>query len=95
MAGARRIASWSLGLSLVLLVSVIVSASIGPVDIHPVDVAKSILNAVVLPAGVTSGADDGSLLSGVVPVAIEWVTPFAYDVPTAHQTIVVDLRLPR
>ncbi len=100
MASVRRIASWTLALSILLIVSVLVSASIGPADIGPVTVVKSVLNTIAVPTGISvsmigSHQFGAGLTNGPGPISIRWSQPFAFDVPDAHQTIVVHLRLPR
>lgn len=100
MAGRTRITQWVLALSLVLVGSILLSASIGPVDIHPLAVAKSMLNALAVPTGVSISATGGTnLIASVSPIApsidVTWSALFDFDVPDTHQSIIMDIRMPR
>ncbi|WP_254767962.1 vitamin B12 ABC transporter permease BtuC [Salinilacihabitans rarus] len=89
-----RIASWSAGLAALLAAVVVASAALGPVRIAPVAVAKAILNAVVVPTGLTTGT--ASLGPASVPVpGFEYGSPFGFAVHEPHQIIVAEVRLPR
>lgn len=97
MAGVARTVRWSTALGVLLAAAVVTSATVGPVDIHPIDVVKSALNALAVPTGVAlSTSGEGLLLTeGVPSIDVRWARPFQFDVPRAHQQIVVGLRLPR
>ncbi|MUW15384.1 vitamin B12 ABC transporter permease BtuC [Halorubrum sp. CBA1125] len=89
-----RSAGWSAALTAVLALVVVVSAAIGPVRIPPVEVAKAVLNALAVPAGVeTTSPGTGPL---TLPGAeLTYRSPFAFPVDDVHQRIVVGVRLPR
>lgn len=92
--------SWSLGLTAVLVLTILISASLGSVDIHPLDVLKSVLNALAIPTGLSMSLDSGSYLgSDLLPISptfdVHWQVLFDFDVKETHQTIVVMYRLPR
>ncbi|MFP4591108.1 MAG: vitamin B12 ABC transporter permease BtuC [Halobacteriales archaeon] len=97
MAGIARIIRWSLGLTAVLLVTVVVSATVGPVEVQPLTVLKSALNAVAVPTGIRVPAGgDGVVGAEVIPtIEFRWRRPFQFDVPATHERIVVGIRLPR
>lgn len=96
MGAFTKTASWSFALLGLLVVSIVASASIGSVDIPLRVVAKSVLNAIAVPTGISVGTDDGSMLAGVIPgVQIAWMPIFDFDVPSTHATIVIYVRLPR
>ncbi|WP_324758946.1 vitamin B12 ABC transporter permease BtuC [Haloarcula montana] len=81
-----RALSWSGALVGVLLAVVTVSAGIGPVWIPPADVGKVLLNAVVVPTGVTLSAGGPELTT----------TPlFQFPVGELQRQIVLQVRLPR
>ena len=80
----RRTVAWSAGLVVALVLVVVVSATIGPVAIPALAVAKAILNEVAVPMP--------ALASGV---SVGWVHPFSFAVEQSHATIVTKLRLPR
>jgi len=96
---AVRAAVWSVPLAALLVAAILVSATIGAVDITPLAVAKAAYDAFVLPAGV--GLDSGvwELAPGVgIPYVrpdVSWIAPFSASVPATTRTIVVNIRLPR
>lgn len=95
-----RAVSWSLVLTGLLVVTILASASIGSVDIHPIDVAKAILNTLSVPAGVSITLNGGSYLGAdLLPVSpsfdLHWRSLFDFGVTDSHQRIVVNIRLPR
>ncbi|WP_066414694.1 vitamin B12 ABC transporter permease BtuC [Halorubrum aethiopicum] len=90
----RRAVAWSTALAAALAAVVVVSAGIGPVSIPPAEVAKIVLNAAVVPAGVEFGT------AGAGPLALPGVefayrSPFAFPVDDVHRRIVLLVRLPR
>ncbi|PCR90175.1 vitamin B12 ABC transporter permease BtuC [Natrinema ejinorense] len=91
-----RTAAWSAALVVVLVVVVLASAALGPVRIDLVTVAMAMLNAIVVPAGVTVGSVSVPVLDLSVPVpALEYAAIFSFDVPATRQIIVERVRLPR
>ncbi|AZQ14009.1 vitamin B12 ABC transporter permease BtuC [Halorubrum sp. PV6] len=94
MSAWGRSAAWSAALTAALVAVVVVSAAIGPVRIPPVEVVKSVLNALVVPAGIeTTSQGTGALMLPGVTLAYQ--SPFAFPVDDVHQQIVVGVRLPR
>ncbi|WP_418282744.1 vitamin B12 ABC transporter permease BtuC [Halorubrum sp. DTA98] len=94
MGTVARAATWSVALAALLAVVVTVSAGIGPVRIPPAEVVKVVLNALVVPAGVETGARGTGPL--VVPTAdVVYRSPFAFPVDDVHRRIVLYVRLPR
>jgi iron complex transport system permease protein len=79
----QRTVAWSAGLAAALALVTVYSATIGPVAIPPLAVAKAILNDIALPTL--------SLGAGLV----QWVHPFTFPVEQSHAVIVTKLRLPR
>ena len=91
-----RTAVWSAGLFVLLVAVVLTSAALGPVRIDVVTVAMAMLNAVVVPVGVTSSSASLPVIGVSVPtLGLEYATVFSFDVPVTHQIIVKDIRLPR
>lgn len=93
----RRIetGAWFVSLSVLLVCVILLSAALGPVRVDPVVVAKILLNTVVLPGGI-----EGTALVGIGPLSIPlpriaWTSAFEFPVPTTHETIVMQIRLPR
>ncbi|PSP37249.1 iron ABC transporter [Halobacteriales archaeon QH_7_65_31] len=79
------------GLLALLLVVVVVSAGIGPVEIGPMTVTKVFANALAVPVGV-----DLTRATLTAPWrVVEWYAPFSYDVQSLYSTIVLQIRLPR
>jgi iron complex transport system permease protein len=77
--------SYSTALFAGLLATIAGAATIGPVPIPYDTVAKALLNATAVPAGLT--------LQGGLGVVL--VHPFDFDVAHTHKLIVVDVRAPR
>ncbi|GAB6878491.1 vitamin B12 ABC transporter permease BtuC [Halorubrum gandharaense] len=94
MQTAARTTAWSIGLAALLAVVVVISAGIGPVRIPPAEVAKVVLNALAVPAGVEFGGRGSGLLS-VVNAHLVYRSPFAFPVQSTHEQIVMRVRLPR
>ncbi|WP_302081250.1 vitamin B12 ABC transporter permease BtuC [Salinibaculum rarum] len=93
-----RTTLWSAGLVTVLCLTMLASATVGPVDLGLFAVAKACLNAIGIPTGL--GLSEGVVtVAGAriqIPVpAISYTYPFSFAVPTIAETIVRQLRLPR
>ena len=94
-----RTVGWCAGLSGLLVASVLVGATIGPIRIPIPVVAKAVLNGLAVPTvGVVGGSGETS--AAAVSVAgigldVGFVSPFAYQVPEPSRVIVTQLRLPR
>ncbi|WP_097008327.1 vitamin B12 ABC transporter permease BtuC [Natronoarchaeum philippinense] len=90
---------WSVPLAVLLGVAILVSATIGPVEIPAIAVARAVYDAFVVPAGV--GVDTGfwQLVPGLsIPYLwpdLAWASPFSASVPATTRAIVVNIRLPR
>jgi iron complex transport system permease protein len=93
-----RVAGWSAGLFAALVGAMLVSATIGPVNIDAATVARAMLNTVVYPSGVSVGSAQagvgGHTLAVPVP-DVSYTQPLSLDVPATEQTIVERIRLPR
>ncbi|MCU4925176.1 vitamin B12 ABC transporter permease BtuC [Halobacteria archaeon AArc-dxtr1] len=91
-----RTVSWSAGLIALLAAVIVGSAAVGSVHIHPLTVAKAILNAVAVPSGLSVGSLALPVGGWSVPAPeIATTAPFAFDVPDTSEVIVTDIRLPR
>ncbi|WP_137290230.1 vitamin B12 ABC transporter permease BtuC [Natronorubrum halophilum] len=91
-----RTVSWSAGLIVLLVAVIIGSAALGSVRIDPVTVALAILNAVVVPSGVTLETGTLPVVGTGVPVPdLRYTSVFSFDVSRTDQIIVADIRLPR
>ncbi|AGB15971.1 ABC-type Fe3+-siderophore transport system, permease component [Halovivax ruber XH-70] len=92
----RRVIGWSTALVFVLVGSIVASAAIGPIGIDPVVVAKSILNSLSVPTSVDTTTATLPFVEWTIPAPSVSYTPlFGFDVHGPHESIVVDLRLPR
>ncbi len=92
----ERVLSWSIGLTMLLVGTVIVSAGLGPVRIDPITVTLAALNAVVVPSGIGFGSWAVPVAGWSIPVpSLEYTGMFAFETHAPHQTIVADIRLPR
>ncbi|MDZ7730461.1 MAG: vitamin B12 ABC transporter permease BtuC [Natrialbaceae archaeon] len=90
----RQIFAWSAGLFVLVILCVLVSATIGSVDIELATVAKASLNAIPVPHGLTLGGI--AVLGTTLPVpSLEFAPIFAFEVHRPHQIIVTKIRLPR
>jgi len=88
-----RTGAWTAGLSGVLLVTVLVSAGVGPVHVPAPTVAAVLLDAIRVPTAVSVGPIGSG---GVVPpVDVSSVPVFSYPAPATSRTIVAAVRLPR
>ena len=86
------------GLSVALVATILVSATVGPVSIDLPTVSKAALNAVGFPVRLDVGVDAVPLFGSSVPVpglSVEYVYPFSFDIPETSETIVRQIRLPR
>jgi iron complex transport system permease protein len=93
MSLAGRTLTWVLGLAVLLLLVVVVSAGIGPVWIPPQEVAKVLVNAVVVPTGIDVSVRAGAVWRPAVSVSARPL--FALPVDSLHEQIVLRVRLPR
>ncbi len=96
---AVRAVVWSVPLAALLVAVILVSATIGPVDITPLAAAKAAYDAFVVPAGVSLDSGVWRLAPGVgIPYVwpdLQWIAPLSASVPATTRTIVVNIRLPR
>ncbi|HMB51282.1 MAG TPA: iron chelate uptake ABC transporter family permease subunit, partial [Natronoarchaeum rubrum] len=94
-----RAVVWSVPLAALLVAVILVSATIGPVDITPLAAAKAAYDAFVVPAGVSLDSGVWRLAPGVgIPYVwpdLQWIAPLSASVPATTRTIVVNIRLPR
>ena len=93
-----RAATFSAVLAAVLVGVVLASATVGPVALDALVVAKAALNAVGVPVGlgVFTGTASVGPLSLPVPVPdVTYAYPFAFAVESGAETIVRQVRLPR
>jgi len=93
-----RTVGWSAALAVCLVAVTLASATVGPVAIDVLTVAKATLNAVAVPAGIAASVRTATVAGATLPVPVPDVTyayPFAFRVPTASETIVRQVRLPR
>ncbi|WP_436903684.1 vitamin B12 ABC transporter permease BtuC [Halovenus halobia] len=89
---------WSAGLSALLVVAILFSATVGPVDIGVWTVARAMVNTIAVPSdlGVAwTGAGFGSYTLSVPVPTLGYTQPFNLTVPETHQIIVEEIRLPR
>ncbi len=93
-----RAGAWSAALLLALVISMGVSAAIGPVAIEPLVVAKACLNAIGIPTGLdvqVATAVAGPIGVPVPVPVVHYTHPIDLAVPGTAETIVRQLRLPR
>ena len=93
-----RVALWSAGLFGVLCLSILMSATMGPVGLDLATVARASLNAVGVPAGASvnvAAAGLGGLDVPVPVIDVHYAYPFDFAVAGNAETIVRQLRLPR
>ena len=94
-----RLVTLLAALAALLAVTCVVSVAYGTVSLSPVVVAKALLNAVAVPAGLDVRASRlGVPVVGQVPwlvVGPTFTHPFAFAVPDTAEVIVVRLRAPR
>lgn len=77
----RRAVAWSSGLTTMLAVVIVASATIGPAEITPRHVFYALLNNISIPTLTANG--------------LTWSQPFEFVVPATTETIVTTIRLPR
>ena len=90
-----RTIKWSIGLSTLLVVTIILSLGIGPVRITPIEIGKILLNSLRIPLPTTQDSSNDVASLSLLPVGIELITPFSYDVRATYSTIVLQIRMPR
>lgn len=91
-----RTTLWSCGLTVLLVLTVLVSAGIGPVKIEPLTVAKVLLNAIPIPAVIEFGTGGPAQQAvPLLPLGVRFAPLFSFDVPQTSTTIVMTIRLPR
>jgi len=93
-----RVALWSASLLAVLCLSILVSATMGPVGLELGTVARASLNAVGLPTGASVTVASAGLAGLDLPVPIvdvAYTYPFDFAVAGSAEVIVRQLRLPR
>ncbi|MUV89956.1 vitamin B12 ABC transporter permease BtuC [Halapricum sp. CBA1109] len=98
MRTSTRVGVYCGALTALLGVVVVGSATVGPVDIAPLAVAKATLNVFGVPAGLDVGLGTASLLGRPVPVPavdVSYFRPFSFGVSPVTETIVTEIRLPR
>ena len=85
-------------LIVLLVVTILFSATVGSVSLDPLTVTKAALNAIGVPAGLSVAVRNVGLFGLSIPLPIpdlSYVYPFSFAVPDTAETIVRDLRLPR
>ena len=90
----RRTLAWSAGLVGALVTVMLASATVGPVHLGPVAVAKAMLNGLVLPT-VSLAGGDGVALASALPFRVGTVHPFSFAIERTTEVIVLHIRLPR
>ncbi|MFB6283393.1 MAG: vitamin B12 ABC transporter permease BtuC [Halobacteria archaeon] len=86
-----RTAVWTTGLLLLLVVTVVVSAGIGPVDVPPGTVGAVILDGIKIPS-VSIDVHRPDIAS---KLTIEYISVLSRSVPGTSKTIVLGVRIPR
>ncbi|WP_336037421.1 vitamin B12 ABC transporter permease BtuC [Halobacterium yunchengense] len=99
MRTATRASAWTAGTLAALVGVMLVSATVGPVDIDAVSVALAALDALALPSAVTVYASPAALPGvGEVPwprFDVVYASPLDFAVSGQAQYIVGEIRLPR
>lgn len=93
-----RTVLWSIGLLCLLVVTVVWSVTIGPVQIPTLVVVKAMLNAVSVPVSVHLEPVRLATTIGHAPwltFDVSFVHPFGFPVSRSKQVIVTRIRLPR
>jgi len=86
------------GLLALLIATILVSATRGPVAVDLLVVARAAANAIGVPAGLTLAVEPYPVRGTSLPVpvlSIRYVYPIQFDVPATSETIVRQIRLPR
>jgi iron complex transport system permease protein len=92
----RRTLAWSGGLCAALVAVVLASATVGPVALSPVTVAKAMLNGVVVPTSLSLAAPaSDAAVAGLLPVDVGYGSLFSFPVDRTAEVIVLRIRLPR
>ncbi|MCU4718488.1 vitamin B12 ABC transporter permease BtuC [Halapricum hydrolyticum] len=94
----RRATLWSSALLAALAAVVLVSATIGPVELSLSVVTKAALNAVGVPSGLSLSVGTASFAGLPLPwpaIDVQYTYPFAFSVPETSELIVREVRLPR
>jgi iron complex transport system permease protein len=89
---------WSAALCALLCLAVLVSATVGPVDIDTPTVARAIVNAIAVPTSIgfdSVQAGVGTHTVGIPVPDLEYTHLFDLSVPATEETIIRQLRLPR
>ena len=96
MGVVHRTLWWCVGLGGLLLISMLASAAIGPVRIHPYTVLLATLNLLQFPNGLNGTQYQLPLLGRSITLLVPSFEPaFAFEVRQSHQAIVGTVRLPR
>ena len=85
-------------LVVLLVVTILFSATVGSVSLDLLTVTKATLNAIGIPAGLSVAVRNVGLFGLTIPLPIpdlSYVYPFSFAIPDTAETIVRDLRLPR
>ena len=80
---------------MLVALTIVVSVGIGPVRIDPIVILKILLNQVTLPVPTSTGAGSHHSVLPVGTLGFEFRPLFAFEVPSTHETIVMQIRLPR
>jgi len=86
------------GLLVVLVLTALTSATIGPISLDLPTVMKATINAVAVPVGLSVAIESGPLFGITVPVptpSLTYVYPFDLAVSESGERIVRQIRLPR
>jgi iron complex transport system permease protein len=86
------------GLVALLVVTILFSATVGPIDVDALTVGKATLNAVGVPVGAGVAIHELGLFGATVSLPapdVAYAYPFSFEIPATAETIVRDLRLPR
>lgn len=91
---SRGVIGWISGLTILLLVSMLFSARMGPVSIDAVTVFRASLNGISVPTGIELQYVTVAGI-GLPRPTLTWARPFTYQISQGHQMIVRGIRLPR
>ena len=93
-----RAGGWSAGLTAVLVLVVVGSATVGPVEVGAATVGKAALNALSAPTGVALSVGSASVAGATLPVPavdVRFAPLFRFPIDRIDATIVMTARLPR